>query len=88
MSRPDATTPREKLTCENESAHTRDEARQEAVEGEGPDEQTVEELQRSRQQDVQQIGVHHLQLVGRRGGVLLQKPGDDGDNRVGHGFAV
>lgn len=65
------------FTCEDESAHTRDEARQKAIEGEGADEQTVEELQRACQQDVQQICVHHLELVGRRGGVLLQKPRND-----------
>lgn len=74
------------FTSEDESAHTRDEARQKAVEGVGADEQTVEELQRSRQQDVQQIRIHHLQLVGRRAGVLLEKPTDDGDDRVRHGL--
>lgn len=40
-------------TCQDEGAHTGDEARQKAVEGEGPHQHTVQELQGPGQQDVQ-----------------------------------
>lgn len=60
-------------TCKDERAHTGDETRQKTVEREGSDEQTVEKLQRSGQQDVEQVCIHHLQLVGSRRRVLLQK---------------
>lgn len=36
-----------KTHCQDEGAHTGDEARQKAIEGEGANEQTVEELQGS-----------------------------------------
>lgn len=62
---------KKKSTCENERAHAWDEARKKAVEREGSDKQTVKELQRSCQQDVQQIRIHQFQLVGSRRGVLL-----------------
>lgn len=71
-------------TCEDEGAHAGDEPREKTIKRERPDEQAVEELQRPGQQDVQQVGVHHLQLGGGRRRVLLQEPRNHRDHRVGH----
>lgn len=71
-------------TCENKRAHAWDKARQKTIEGEGSDEQTVQELQRSGQQDVEQVCIHHFQLVGSRRCVLLQKTRNNRYNWVRH----
>lgn len=71
-------------TCENKGAHTWDEARQKTIKREGSDEQTVQELQRSGQQDVEQVCIHHFQLVGSRRCVLLQKTRNNRNYWVRH----
>lgn len=58
---------------QDEAPHTRDEARQERVEGEGPHEETITELQRPGQKYVQEIGVQQLQALRRGAQVLFQE---------------
>ncbi|KAL0602854.1 hypothetical protein AAY473_029055 [Plecturocebus cupreus] len=55
----------------DETPHTRDEAREKRVEGEGPHEETVTELQRPGQQYIQQVRVQQLQTLRSRAQVLF-----------------
>lgn len=51
------------LTGQHEAAHTRDEARQEGVEGKGANEHTIDELHDSGEQNVNKIGVDDFKLL-------------------------
>jgi len=55
---------------QDEASHGGDEAGQERVEGEGAHEETVHELGNAGEQDVDEVGVHNLELLGRLGVVL------------------
>lgn len=55
---------------EDEAPHAGDEARQERVEGKGPHEKTVTELQRPGQQYIQEVRIQQLQTL-RSGAQIL-----------------
>lgn len=51
------------ITRQDEAPHTRDEAREERVEGKGPHEEAITELQRPGEQYIQEVRVQQLQTL-------------------------
>lgn len=76
------------ITREDEAPHTRDEAREEGVEGEGPHEEAVTELQRPGQQYVQEVRVQQLQALRSGAQVLFQEARNDRHHRRRHDCTV
>lgn len=62
-------------TAQDETADGGDESGQERVEGKSADENAVDELENAGQQDVEEVGVDQLQLLGRLAVVFADELG-------------
>jgi len=68
---------------EHKGGDTRDESREEGVEGEGTDQAAIDELEDSSEEDVGEIGINNLEFLGGVGGVLFIKLAND-SSKSGH----
>ena len=66
-------------TSQDKGANTGDETREKGVEGEGANQQTVEELDNSGQHDVGKVSVHKLQLLGSCRRIFVEKSPNNGE---------